>query len=271
MTKIKIGNVELNYESYGSGEPLVFLNGIMMSTASWRPFINSFPGYNLIFVDLVDQGLSSKAEGPYTQNMHVDMLKELFVKLNFEKVHLMGISYGGEVAMRFALAYPEMLESLILSNTTSYTNEIMKDIEDSWDYAASTYNGTVFFKLTMPYIYSHKFYEENTEWLRKREEALNFALTAEWYEGFRRAIRSASDLNITRELHKINIPTLIIGSDLDVITPIKYQEVIHKEIPGSKMLIIKDAGHASMYEKPYEFAACINGFLNVYRSRILIS
>jgi pimeloyl-ACP methyl ester carboxylesterase len=270
MTKIKIGNKELNYEVYGEGQPMVFLNGIMMSSASWRPFINSFSGYKLIFLDFIDQGLSSKGDGPYTQDMHVEMLKELFEKLGFSKVHLLGISYGGQVAMRFAIKYENMLHSLILSNTTSYTNAIMKDIEEAWDYAAGTYNGRVFFKLTMPYIYSEKFYEENIEWLKNREEALCTALTPEWYEGFRRAVRSASDLNITSELHKITVPVLIMGAELDIITPIRYQETINKNILNSRMVVIKGAGHASMYEKPYEFAACVNGFLNVYNKNIII-
>jgi 3-oxoadipate enol-lactonase len=270
MTRIKIGHKELNYESYGSGEPLVFLNGIMMSTLSWRPFIEAFPGYRLIFVDLLDQGAADKAEGYYTQDMHVEMLKELFIKLNFERVHLMGISYGGEVAMKFALAYPGMLRSLILSNTTSRTNALMKDIEEAWDCAAGTHNGKVFFKTTMPYIYSDKFYEEKAQWLKKREELLVSALTPDWYEGFKRAIRSASELDITAELHKIHIPTLIIASELDAITPVRYQEEINKHIPDSRLVVIKGAGHASMYEKPYEFALCINGFLQTYNKVIEI-
>ena len=270
MPKVLIKGKEIHYVEYGEGETIVFLNGIMMSTASWMPFVDAFSGFKVVFVDLIDQGLSDKGDESYTQDIHVDMLKELFEKLNFTQVHLLGISYGGEVAMRFALKHQHMLKSLILSNTTSYTNNLMKDIEDAWNYAASTHNGRIFFKATMPYIYSSKFYEENIEWLKNRENTLVTALTVEWYEGFRRAIRSASDLNITNKLSDIKVPTLIIGSDLDIITPIRYQETIYKEIANSRMFIIKDAGHASMYEKPYEFSAAVIGFLNNYNKNIKI-
>lgn len=270
MSKIRIKQYELNYESYGEGEPLIFLNGIMMSTLSWKPFLKAFKDYKLILLDLIDQGGSSKGEGPYSQSIHIDMLKEFIETLGLGKVHLMGISYGGEVAMRFALKHPELLNTLILSNTTSYTNAHMKDIEDMWDFAASVHDGGIFFKATMPYIYSTKFYEENTKWLKDRERILISSLTPEWYEGFRRAVRSASDLNITSELHNIKLPTLIIGAELDIITPVRYQIEIQRNIENSQMVIIKDAGHASMYEKPYEFAALVVGFLKTYDKGIKI-
>jgi pimeloyl-ACP methyl ester carboxylesterase len=259
------------YETYGEGEPLVILNGIMMSTASWNGFIDAFSERNkLVLLDLIDQGRSDKADGPYKQDMHVEMLKELFDKLGFQKVHLLGISYGGEVAQKFALKYQDMLYSLILADTTAYTNKLMGDIEELWDYAAGINNGHIYFKATMPYIYSTEFYEQNIEWLKAREETFAKADMRIWYEGFRRAIRSASDLNIIDELHNITVPTLIIGSEFDIMTPTRYQEEIHKRIKGSRFVIIKGAGHASMYERPYEFAAVVLGHLSVYNKSIAI-
>lgn len=272
MPKIKINGRNIYYEIHGEGETVIFLNGIMMSTASWAPFINGnvFEGLRVILIDLVDQGRSDRADEPYTQDFHVETLRAFIEELDLGRVHLMGISYGGEVSMKFALKYQDKLKSLILSNTTSYTNHIMRDIEGSWDYAAGTHDGKTFFKVTMPTIYSSKFYEENIGWLREREKAFSMALTDEWYERFRRAAKSASDLNITDELHKIEVSVLIIGSEFDTITPVRYQEEIHRRIKNSKMVVIKDSGHASMYEKPYEFALLLVGFLKTYNKEIKI-
>jgi pimeloyl-ACP methyl ester carboxylesterase len=270
MPKIKIKEYELYYESYGEGEPVVFLNGIMMSSLSWRPFVESFDGLNLILLDLIDQGQSSKAKEDYDQEIHVDFLKEFIDKMNLKRIHLFGVSYGGEVAQRFALKYPDSLLTLSLSNTTSYTTRIMKDIEALWDYVGGTYDGHLFFKATMPFIYSHKFYEDNWQWLKRREDLFCSTFTPDWYEGFRRAARSASNLNITNCLEEIRVPSLIIGSDLDIITPLNYQYEIKEKIKDSRMIIIKDAGHAAMYEKPYEFTSALKGFLLSYRSKINI-
>lgn len=272
MSKINVMGYEISYEVYGKkdGEPLLFLNGIMMSTLSWAPFKDAFEDYQAIFIDFFDQGASSKATEPYTQALHVEVLKEFIDKLNLGKVNLFGISFGGEVAMQFALKYQDRLLTLILSNTVSETNALMQDLEEAWDYAASTHDGMVFFNATMPFIYSSKFYRENSEWLKGRAELFNQTLTPEWYEGFRRAIRSAHSLNITDEIHKIEVPTLVIGGDLDILTPLENQIAIHERIKDSKMLIMKDAGHGSMYEKPYEFAAAIVGFLKTYNKNIVV-
>jgi len=262
MPKVLIQGKNMYYETHGEGEPLVILNGIMMSTGSWASFIDIFSKKNkLVLVDFIDQGQSDKADGQYSQDMHVEMLRELFEVLELGKVHLAGVSYGGEVAQRFALKYQEQLLSLILANTTSYTNKILKDIGDGWIYAAKTYDGSTFFKVTMPYIYSPEFYEANFTWLKNREKAFSISLKPEWYEGFIRLVRSAEDLNITDELYKIKVPTLIIGAEYDITTPIRYQEVIQRRILNSKLVVIKGSGHAAMYEKPHEFTTAILGFI----------
>ncbi|MDF2892284.1 MAG: alpha/beta hydrolase [Clostridia bacterium] len=269
MPFIEVSGKKMYYETYGEGVPLVLLNGIMMSTASWSGFIKPFStNYKLVLLDLVDQGKSDKADGPYTQDIHVDMLKEFFDKLGFEKVLLLGISYGGEVAMKFALKYQSMLHALLLADTTACTNDLMHDIEELWDYAASLHDGKIYFKATMPYIYSAEFYAKNIDWLKNREALFCELLTPEWYEAFRRANRSASKLNIVHELHHIKVPTLIIGAEYDTITPIRYQEEIAKLIVDSRFVMIKGAGHAAMYEKPYEFASIVLGYLNVYNESI---
>ncbi|NYB75696.1 alpha/beta hydrolase [Sedimentibacter hydroxybenzoicus DSM 7310] len=271
MPKLLIKGKNMFYEIHGEGEPIVILNGIMMSTASWMPFIDAFSKNNkLILIDFVDQGKSDKMEVQYTQDFHVEMLNELFDRLNIEKVHLVGISYGGEVAQRFALKYEHRLLSLILSNTTSYTNRMLKDIGEGWIKAAETYDGSTFFKATMPYIYSRKFYEDNIHWLTEREKSFGVSLKQEWYDGFVRLVRSAEDLNITDELSKIKVPTFIIGAEYDATTPVKNQEKIQKRIENSKLIMIKDSGHAAMYEKPYEFAAAVLGFTRIYDKKFKI-
>ena len=271
MPFVEIKGKRMYYETYGEGEPLVILNGIMMSTVSWKGFIDTFSAqHKLVLIDLIDQGRSDKADGPYNQDMHVEMLKIIFEEMSFEKVHLLGVSYGGEVALKFALKYQHMLRTLMVADTTAYTNKLMNDIEEIWDYAASLNNGTIYFKATMPYIYSTEFYEKNIEWLKDREK--NFAKLdmPEWYAGFRRAVKSASNLNIVDELHNIAVPTLIIGAEYDIMTPMRYQEEIHKRIKDSRFVVIKGSGHASMYEKPYEFASIVLGYLSVYNKSIAI-
>lgn len=269
MAKISIKNKEIYYEVYGEGEPLVILNGIMMSTGSWASFIDAFSENNkLVLVDFIDQGQSDKEEGLYSQDLHVEVLRELFEKLELGPVHLLGISYGGEVAQRFALKYKKQLLSLVLANTTSYTSKILQDIGEAWINAAKTYDGKAFFNATMPYIYSPEFYEENIDWLKQRQEGFSKATKKEWYEAFIRLVRSAEDFDLREKINKIKVPTLIIGAEYDVTTPIRYQEEIQKTVDGSKLVVIKGSGHATMYEKPYEFTSLVKGFIEISNKKI---
>lgn len=271
MAYAEVMGKKVYYEVHGEGEPLIILNGIMMSTLSWASFIKTFSkNYQLILMDFIDQGQSEKVEEEYSQEYQVDILEGLIDHLELDKVHLVGVSYGGEIAQRFALRSQEKISSLILANTTSYTNKILQDIGKGWIYSAKTYDGRILFNVMMPYVYSMEFYEENYQWLKDREEVFAKYLPKEWYEGFIRLTKSAEDLNITDRLKEINIPTLIIGAEFDITTPLRLQKKIQKRIPNSKLVVIEGSGHASMYEKPYEFAALILGFLESYKDEIKI-
>lgn len=83
MPKVNIQGKNIYYETYGEGEPIIILNGIMMSTASWLPFKDAISSdYKLVVFDMVDQGQSDKMTEPYTQDLHVEMLKELIEKID---------------------------------------------------------------------------------------------------------------------------------------------------------------------------------------------
>ncbi|MDI3312240.1 MAG: alpha/beta hydrolase [Thermoanaerobacterium sp.] len=266
-----IGGKNIYYEVYGEGEPIIFLNGIMMSTISWAPFIDTFSkDFKLILIDFVDMGQSEKSTCDYPIDYHTETLKDLIKNLGIEKAHILGVSYGGEVALLFALKYSKMIKSLILANTSAYTGDWLKEIGELWDSAASTYNVSVFFNATMPYIYSREFIEENIKWIKSREELFGKYFTKDWYNAFRRLNRSSFNYDVRNEIHKIKVPTMVIGADKDILLPLRLQEFIHEKIENSKMVIIKDSGHASMYEKPYEFASIVMGYIKTYNQQIKI-
>lgn len=263
MAFIEVNQKKAYYEIHGEGEQtLVILNGIMMSSASWQPFVNFLKKQiQVVLVDFFDQGKSDYLDFEYTQDIQVDLVHTLIEALDLKQVTLLGISYGGEVAMRYAAKYPNRLSNLILANTTAYTNQQLKAIGDSWIYAAKTHDGKQFFKATIPPIYSTAFYEARVEWLEAREKLFVTLFDERWYDGFIRLVKSAESHDARSILEKIEVPTLIIGADQDLITPIVCQEALSKSIKNARFLEIKDCGHASMYEKPIEFFTAVMGFI----------
>ncbi|NMB07797.1 MAG: alpha/beta hydrolase [Tissierellia bacterium] len=262
MTYINIDNKNIHYKQYGKGEAILFLNGMLMSTNSWSPFIKTVSkNYNMITIDLLDQGKSDSSNGEYTIDTQVEILKKFLNKLGLKRVNLLGMSYGGKIALDFTYKYPNMVKSLILSNTDSHTTDYMKRIAAQWIKAASTLDSSIFLNCTMPYMYSYSYYKENYESIKELEKVFNKIIDEEWFQRFKNALNSANGFNVKDQLKHIDVPTLIISSELDVITPIEYQELIHNEIKDSIWKTIENVGHASMYEKPEEFISMVMEFL----------
>lgn len=263
MAFIEVGGRKAYYECHGNGDrTLVILNGIMMSCASWQPFLGMLTKHvKVVLVDFFDQGKSDFMSQAYTQSLQVELVESLLRTLSQNDVTLMGISYGGEIAMQVAARAPELLKRLVLANTTPFTDPQLKAVGEAWINAAKTYDGRQFFKATIPPIYSSGFYARRLDWLNSREDLFVKLFDKRWYEGFIRLVISAESHDARQALKSIKAPTLIIGADEDMITPLNCQEALAKEIDASMYLVIKACGHAAMYEKPSEFFAAVLGFI----------
>ena len=124
----------VHYEVVGQGRPLLMLNGIMMSTKSWAPFLEAIQkgGSQPILVDLLDQGQSEAMEKDFPIARQALMLEALIAHLGLSQVDIFGTSYGGEVALNLAAARPDLVGRMVLANTVARTNAWLKEIGDAW-------------------------------------------------------------------------------------------------------------------------------------------
>ena len=260
------------YEEHGKGKPLVVLNGIMMSTASWKEFIEPFSANNrLILVDFLDQGRSDKLVGmEYDHEIQVELVKALLDFLDLDKVCLMGISYGSEVAQEFTLKYQERVERLLLFNATARTGPWLGDIGDAWNLA--TGNADSYYLTTIPVIYSPGFYMKKNEWMNRRREALKPVFgNPDFVQAMIRLTNSSRSYDVADEIHKITVPTLVVSCQQDYLTPVEEQQFIVDQIPNSHYVVIPNCGHASMYEQPLMYASLVVGFCNVSKTDYTIA
>lgn len=266
MAEFTFDGYKVHYETYGtSGEPIILLNGIMMSTASWKPFIEDFSRFNtLILVDFLDQGQSQRMDKPYDHSIQVKLLDELIERLWYDRVNIMGISYGGEIAIEYALAHPNRVRRLILSNTCGRTSPWLKKIGDGWNEVAKTGIGYAYYLTTIPVIYSTAFFEEHAAWMEGREAYLTeYFSRKDVLEALIRLTDSSVTYDVVERLHEITCPTLILSSSEDALVPPTEQQLLHEKIKGSIYLTLNGSGHASMYENPAAFAALVLGFTNL--------
>ena len=266
MEEFTFDGYKVYYEVHGkSGNPIIVLNGIMMSTASWKPFIKDFSRNNvMVLVDFLDQGKSARMTGAYDHSIQVKLLHELIERLWYSEVTLMGISYGGEIALQYALEHPDRVSKLILANTCARTSPWLKKIGDGWNAVAETGSGYAYYLTTIPVIYSTEFFIKRADWMEGREKYLTeYFSQKEVLESLIRLTNSSVGYDVVDRLGEIKCPTLIISGSEDGLVPPTEQELLHDKIANSVYVTINGSGHASMYENPAAFAALVLGFANL--------
>lgn len=241
---------------------LVLLNGIMMSTASWEVFVKPLvQHFYLVRIDMLDQGKSSKMDTPYTQSLQVKMIESLFAHLNLKNIYLAGISYGGSIALQYASSHPERLKKMIVFNAVSKTSPWLKAIGDGWNAVAETRSGNAYYHITIPFIYSPKFYTNNIAWMEQRKAMLiPLFSNPVFLDAMIRLTQSAETHNVDQALPNIHVPTLVVASEHDYLTPVFEQQYIVQTMPNAHIVEFKDCGHASMYEKPELFVQTLIGY-----------
>lgn len=259
------------YRTTGEGKPLLLLNGIMMSTASWKPFEKAFSaGHQVLMLDLMDQGQSDKYEDAYDQGLQVEVVRTFLDELGIEKTSIMGTSYGGEVALQFAVRYPERVERMVLANTVARTNAWLAEIGEGWNLAVA--DPAAYYCTTIPVIYSPTFYDRKAPWMKNRKKVLTETAFASkpFLDSMIRLTNSANNHDVIKDLPNIQAHTLLIGCEQDHITPNEEQRRMAAAMPHAELVILPETGHAAFYERPMLFASLVMGFLNMEQDEIQV-
>lgn len=261
MPVIAVNGIKIYYELHGLEDRpvLVLNNGIIMNAATSWVFQTkaSSAHYRVLQYDCRGQGQSDHPEEPYSMAQHADDLAALLEALEIGRAHIAGISYGGEVAQAFALAYPNKTVSLILADTVSEVGPELRMIIQSWVDALKTGDPLAFFHATVPWNFSPEFIENNAALLedaKQRYGQLDFPAVIRLCEAF-------FEVNFNERLGEIECPVCIIAGDQDFLKGIPYARILKAHIPHAELHLLDGAGHASCWERPAEFNSVVLGFL----------
>lgn len=251
---LKFKTYEVHYEAHGQGKPLIILNGIMMSTASWHQFLEPLASYKVVLLDFIDQGQSSSGVD-YGHDLQVDVVHAVVNELNLKEVNIVGISYGAQIALQYALKYS--VNQLMLCNGALYTTQWLKDIGKAWKMAAVKKDPELFFHVTIPYIYSHHFYNKEYQWIAERKESLLKVFDDHFMNRMIRLIESSESYDVRDKAHAITCKTHVLASEFDYLTPADETYEIYQAIANASYEMFEGCGHASMYENPHGFVEVI--------------
>jgi 3-oxoadipate enol-lactonase len=268
MPLIPVNGTEIYYEWHGpvSAPVLVLNNGMLMNAgASWRPQTPAFSAHlRVLQYDCRGQGQSAHPDGPYSMDLHADDLAALLDALAVDAAHVLGISYGGEVAQAFALKYARRVLSLILADTVSEVGPELRMVVDGWCAAARSGDADLFFLVTAPWNFSAGFIAQQPALLaaaRARYADLDLPAVARLGEAF-------AGVDFTGRLRQITAPTCIIVGEADILKGPRYASIIQREIAGSELHIMAGAGHAVCWEDAATFNGIVLEFLKTRAPRV---
>lgn len=254
--------MQLAFEQYGDGNPIIFLHAFPFNRNMWQPQIEFFVSKNfkLIVPDLPGFGESQTTSQINTMEKTAISVAELTDSLGIKKASICGISMGGYVALNFFRLFPEKFSSLILcdTNSTADSEEIRNNrfwlIEEIEQNGMTAVSDSILEKLLSDItLKNNKFLVEKIH---------NQILNADKLGTIAALKGMAKRMDHTFILNKINFPTLLIFGEDDKITDLKTSENLKNQIPNSKLKIIKKCGHLSNLEKPTEFNIALAEFLN---------
>lgn len=261
MPTTEVNGIKLGYDLSGSGPvDVAFLNGIAMSISHWKPVMDAMGGgYRFIRHDMRGQTLSDKPVQEYSLLGHAEDLVSLLDRLSIPSAVLVGTSYGAEVAVEFALAYPERCEALVLIDGVSELDPLLKATIESW-MASAALDPRVFYRTILPWNYSGTYIKDRGEELAAREDAVA-SLPKEWFEAFVRLCASFLQIDQTGRLGKISCPCLVVVAQADILKGERFATLLAQGIPGATLERIPEAGHAVAIERPDLIARLVTRFL----------
>jgi 3-oxoadipate enol-lactonase len=252
----------------GPREVVCLLNGLAMHTRAWYPFLEDLAGYDVLLYDYLGQGQSSSPDEAVTIPQLAGHLRSILDELGIERCHLMGVSYGGFVALDFARLFHPRLHTLTLSGillSRERTFELYQAMSLRF-YAG----GRRLFPLYTHYLYEKIFGErflaathpEELEAMRRRFEERyahrihSLVRLTEAQNPFFAGLDGRLD-----EYRAVPTPTLILAGEQDRAIPLWAQAKLARVFPNSRFELLPEAGHVVYLERRDLFFPRLRRFL----------
>jgi pimeloyl-ACP methyl ester carboxylesterase len=257
-------NLDLYYEIHGnvsSNKTIVFLNGLTQSTLSWYFVEQHFKDdYKIVLLDFIFQGQSEKMGEWRSFDQHAKDLKRVLEKENIIKPDIVGLSYGSVVAQHYAVLYPNDLEKLVLVATFAHSTPYFEAIGLSWVRALEAGGYNLMLDVMLPNVLSEHYFNNPIipiEIMKEARKGMN-----ENTEALLKLMRATSERGDYRpSLKSINVPTLILHGEKDLLIPLHMANEVHKSIKGSTFVVLKNAGHTLNLEAVPEVCRNIQEFI----------
>lgn len=236
----KINNVDIYYEVYGEGEPLLLLHGGLGNGTYFRNQIPAFlaAGYQLIVMDSRGHGRSSFDDQPISYELMASDVLGLMDHLGIEKASIVGWSDGGIIGLEIAITHPERLNKVVAYGANFDPTGVRLDIGSSDRFNA----------------YIEAAYEDY----------LKLSPAPDRWDEFLANISNmwATEPNYTEDqLKAITVPFLILDGQTEEAIDLNQTKLMALLIPGAELVLLPGTGHFAMFEQPELFNQTVLDYL----------
>ncbi|HEY3381991.1 MAG TPA: alpha/beta hydrolase [Vicinamibacterales bacterium] len=270
---LDVDGCRIHWERFGTGrrETVCLLNGLAMHTRAWSSFLpRLMPEFDIVLFDYPGQGQSSAEDAPCAIPRLGDYLAMILDHLGIDRLHLMGISYGGFVALEFARRNQHRLHTLTISGTLLSHETLFQMYQDL---SLRFYRGS----LELFEVYTHYLYEKifGESFATESYAALE-PMRQRFYDRYKDARHSLirlteaqiplfADLDLRLpEYAAIRTPTLIMAGAEDRAIPVQVQQKIGRILPHTRFEIVDRCGHCVHLERSDVFFGQLAAFARAH-------
>jgi len=264
--KIKVGDIEMAYKTFGNGPPIILVSGSANVMDVWPSYFLQELSKNHKVVIFDNRGVGNTTAGtnPFSIVQFANDTAGLMDALKIQKADILGFSMASFIAQQIALLHPQKIDHLILYGASCGGQEgvpqsdaVVKTLSNFVNNRTSDSNALLSATFPVKWMKEHpdffKVFTTTPEIVPSSTLKIQFDLVERWL--------SINWSGVCNQISKIIQPTLIITGTEDVAVPANNSLILVQKIPNSWLVQIKEAGHGLMYQYPEKFTAIVKTFL----------
>lgn len=264
MPIVKANGININYEEMGSGEPLLLIMGITAPGSVWEKHSEFWSqSFRCIMPDNRGVGFTDKPAGDYSSAMMADDHASLLQELGIERVRVVGVSMGSIIAQQLAIRHPSLVQSAVLMCPWARCDNYAKGIFNLMINTKARLTPDEFMEFIQLLIFAKESWDQAATYngfLAGRKEAANDENPQPMHGLVGQAI-ACIEHDVVDQLDKIVCPSLVIGGEDDIFTPMWMANEVANGIPQSDLHLYPGAGHAFHWERIDDFNPRVRDWL----------
>lgn len=259
MGEVQVGDVRIAYERAGDGPPLVILPGGGDDSRMWRRQLEGLSDeFTVVVWDAPGTGRSSDPPATFRLPDYAGCVAALVEALRLERPHVLGLSFGGGLALELYRQAPRLPRSLVLASAyAGWAGSLPADVVAERLETVLRWADVPREHLARAWIPSLLTEAAPADMV---EEVVGIMSDVRPF-GAQVMARAFAEADLREVLPRIDVPTLLLYGDADTRAPLQVAEELHAQIPGSTLVVMPGVGHLSNVEAADRFNTEVRSFL----------